>query len=294
MTDQPVRNPEVSIPLDSNHPKVPQLIDSVIILAIEAQNAFIDKYADYGQWAVDLSIPTFTYTGPDREAVFTPYFIGSTSGQSDTWMWGWNNINNFPEGVVEIAEEVYNFGAHFSEPLLTEATQPLAEDARREAGLPEADHGFGIERTFMHVAQALSGIAAPVWYRGPSGPNSYAWFLLSNPAEFSLPEASVLTTVSALTEALQSGYVSDAGMALEGYASKREGVTLDIDDTQAVLHTPGGDVNVDLDDQGRIARIHGTAGPAGAGPAGAPADEQPGTPPAPEKPKGFLAKLFGR
>ena len=36
-------------------------------------------------------------------------------------------------------------------------------------GLPVADHGFGVERTFLHVAQALSGIAAPVWYRGVTG-----------------------------------------------------------------------------------------------------------------------------
>ena len=184
----------------------------------------------------------------------------SSSGQSDTWMWGWNNINGFPEGVVEIADEVYNFGEHFDEPLLTVAQQPLGEAERTAEGLPDADYGFGVERTFVHVAQALSGIAAPLYYRAPTGNGSFVWFLLSNPAEFALPPATVLKTLSALTESLQSGYVHDAVAALTGYADKREGVTLELGEGAAVLHTTDGDVNVELDEQGRIARIFGTAG----------------------------------
>ena len=294
----PVRDAEVSIGLDSSLPKVPQLIDSVIVLAVEAQDAFIEQYVGYEQWGADLSEPLFWLESEDKRAEFVPFFVGSTSGSSQTWMWGWNNINGFPEEVVEVADEVYNFGEHFEEPLLTEAQQPLGEEAREAAGLPVADHGFGVERTFLHVAQALSGIAAPVWYRGVTGEDSFVWFLLSNPQEFRLPRASVLKTLSAITQALESGYISDGVSALQGYADKREGVTLDLTDDGAVLHTPDGDITVALDEQGRITRLQGTAGSqsqdAGASFEAAPvAAEAPPQAPA-EQPKGFFGKLFGR
>lgn len=295
MTDHPVRNPEVSISLDPNTPKVPQLIDSVIVVAIEAQNAYLEQFEGFDRWDADLTAQTFTLSGPGREVVFTPYFVGSSSGESDTWMWGWNNINNFPEGVVEVADAVFNFGGHFSEPLLTVAQQPLGEAERTAAGLPGADHGFGVERTFVHAAQALSGIAAPLYYRAPTGNGSFAWFLLSNPAEFRLPPATVLSTISALTEALQSGYVSDGIGALVGYADKREGVSLEGGEGTAVLHTPDGDVNLELDASGRITRISGTADarPAVADAPSAPQQADPASAPEPEK-KGFFGKLFGR
>ena len=260
MTDQPVRNTEISLTLNPDAPKVPQLIDGIIILAVEAQNSYLEQFEGFDRWDADLAAQTFTLSRADRNLVFTPYFVGSSSGQSDTWMWGWNNINGFPDGVVEIADEVYNFGEHFDEPLLTVAQQPLGEAERTAEGLPDADYGFGVERTFVHVAQALSGIAAPLYYRAPTGNGSFVWFLLSNPAEFALPPATVLKTLSALTESLQSGYVHDAVAALTGYADKREGVTLELGEGAAVLHTTDGDVNVELDEQGRIARIFGTAG----------------------------------
>ncbi len=37
-------------------------------------------------------------------------FIGSESNQSSTWMWGWNNVNNFPDSVIRLAQAARDFG----------------------------------------------------------------------------------------------------------------------------------------------------------------------------------------
>lgn len=57
-------------------------------------------------WDVDLSAGTLAF-GQD---VYPVQFLGSESNASNTWLWGWDNINHFPESVVKLANEMKQIG----------------------------------------------------------------------------------------------------------------------------------------------------------------------------------------
>lgn len=69
------------------------------------QNA--GKYVVKDQnWNVDFSKGIISF-GNDTYPV---QLIGSESNSSNTWMWGWNNVNNFPESLVSLANEMLSKG----------------------------------------------------------------------------------------------------------------------------------------------------------------------------------------
>lgn len=65
-------------------------------------------------WYVDFEQEYIAF-GDDKYPV---QFIGSESGVSNTWMWGWNNINNFPENLISLSNEMLRKGEEWNlEPL---------------------------------------------------------------------------------------------------------------------------------------------------------------------------------
>lgn len=65
------------------------------------------KYAVKNRdWNVDFSRGYIEF-GDDKYPV---QFIGSESSSSDTWMWGWNNINRFPEDIIALSKEILTKG----------------------------------------------------------------------------------------------------------------------------------------------------------------------------------------
>ena len=69
------------------------------------QNA--GKYVVKGQnWNVDFSKGIIAF-GND---IYPVQFIGSESNQSDTWNWGWNNVNNFDDSLLSLANEMLEIG----------------------------------------------------------------------------------------------------------------------------------------------------------------------------------------
>lgn len=57
-------------------------------------------------WHVDLQAGTIAF-GND---VYPVQFLGSESHTANTWLWGWDNINHFPDHVVSLANEMKQFG----------------------------------------------------------------------------------------------------------------------------------------------------------------------------------------
>ena len=47
-------------------------------------------------------------------------FIGSESFINNTWMWGWNNINNFSEEIIKISNETFEKGSAWGLTALTD------------------------------------------------------------------------------------------------------------------------------------------------------------------------------
>lgn len=65
-------------------------------------------------WNVDLSRGTLSF-GSDSYPV---QFIGSESSVSNSWLWGWDNVNHFPEKVVTLANKIKEIGEEWGlEPL---------------------------------------------------------------------------------------------------------------------------------------------------------------------------------
>ena len=61
-------------------------------------------------WNVDFSQGYIAF-GEDKYPV---QFIGSESSSSNTWMWGWNNINHFPEKLIALSDEALKNGKEWN------------------------------------------------------------------------------------------------------------------------------------------------------------------------------------
>ncbi len=230
---------------------VGQLVDHTIILSIEAQTEFSARYTGL-PWRVDLTEPPVFWFQREPAPMFRPHFIGSTSPRSNTWLWGWENINQFPDSVISVARHVREIGDRLGSAELTTAYQNLHSAERVYDGLIARGIPEGV---FVYCAQALSGLAAPVYYRGPVT-NGHSWFLLDNPAEFSLPTPTPKATTAAIMRALNTGDVTDHRLAVTSYAQRRQGISLvDSEPDRVVLRATGGYLGVRFDAIGRITEI---------------------------------------
>lgn len=61
-------------------------------------------------WNVDFSERSL-YFGEDEYKI---QYIGSESTVSKTWMWGWNNINNFSDELLVLANEIHDLGKEWN------------------------------------------------------------------------------------------------------------------------------------------------------------------------------------
>lgn len=241
--------------LDPDQQILPQLVDHIIVFSFEIQRAFADRYGELS-WRADLAEPASFWFEREPVALFRPHILGTSSGSSYSWLWGWHNINGFPEAVVETATAVRAWGEQLDCAELLTAEQPLDDQARQELGLATVG---AADQALVFAAAALSRLPLPAYYRAPTGDDSYAWFLLDNAEEFALPAASAVTTAAAISQAVSSGYVSRPRTALQGYADRREGVELSDDGDAVLVSANDGELRVEFDAQGRVSRITGTA-----------------------------------
>lgn len=90
--------------------------------SIAVQEAFAEYVVRDRDWYVDFTAQTLSF-GEDAYAV---QFIGSESSVSNSWMWGWNNINNFDSQLVSLANDVRTLGERWQLKALT--TKSFAMD----------------------------------------------------------------------------------------------------------------------------------------------------------------------
>lgn len=97
-------------------------------------------------WFVDFSAQTLSF-GDDA---FPVQFIGSESSVSSTWMWGWNNVNNFEPQLISLVSEVHKLGELWQLQPLTEMSFELSEDLNAHTlaivatGICKGDHCYYI------------------------------------------------------------------------------------------------------------------------------------------------------
>lgn len=250
---------DFELQIDENKDVIDQLADSILILNIEAQMLFAERYADLS-WSVDIQDDQqiFAFARQPEPAQFRAHFVGSSADSQNgrTWMWAWNNINDYPPAIFETAAFLRDVTADFNAPELATAKLPLDPQVRAAEGLPPRE-----EIAYSYATMAASDIDAPVVYKAPTGGGSFFYMLLDNPAEFSLPPANPGAIVGAITQTLETGHMKNHRGAVLCYGGRRDGVDVVEDGAKVTLQTAQGGIDVHFDDQDRIVRITGTITP---------------------------------
>ncbi|MCB7137079.1 DUF6882 domain-containing protein [Cellulosimicrobium marinum] len=233
----------------SQPPVLQDLVDDAVFLSHEHQLHLAERHGD-DAWHADMAAGRLTFTDPAGTATtYRLQFLGTGAPGPGTWMWAWNNVNDFPDDVVETAVALRDAG--------------LAEATTAEITLSE-DLGLRLAL----AAKATVGLRAH--YDAPVGGGTRAWLLLDDP-DLALPAPSVPRTVRVLSEGLLTTDVADHRRAVLAYARGRD-VTAEDDGAAVRLVLDDGTVVVTFDDRGRIAGIA----------AAAPSPAEPGSEPEPE------------
>lgn len=72
-------------------------------------------------WNVDFSEGIIRF----GNLAYPVQFIGSESAVSNTWLWGWENINGFSDEIIRLARQTRGIGRHWKLEPLTTASFPL-------------------------------------------------------------------------------------------------------------------------------------------------------------------------
>jgi hypothetical protein len=214
------------------------LADAGAFVSHEHQ-AHLAEVVRIGDWQVDAASGMFAFVDGDGVARrVRAHLIGTSSPEEGTWLWGWANVNGFPQAFVRQSERVRSLGERYAIPEFTTASLPL--DDR----LPQ---------TLVDAVKAVTGLTAH--YSAPTGNGgTRAWLLLDDPS-LALPAPTAARAVAVVTTALADGGVVDHRRALTAWAEQR-GVgleRLDADLTQLTL--ADGSLQVRFDEADRIAGL---------------------------------------
>ncbi len=75
-------------------------------------------------WSVDFNRAVIAF-GEDE---FSAQFLGSESSEDMTWLWAWENINNFSENLVEIANSIHQKGIEWGLDAFSNANCAIDEE----------------------------------------------------------------------------------------------------------------------------------------------------------------------
>lgn len=242
-------------------------VDAAAILSAEHQAHLADLHGE-DAWNAELTEGTLTFTSGDgRRTTCRAQFLGTSAPGPGTWLWGWHNVNGFPDHLLAAANAVRDSGGV---PELTTAELPLTDE------LP-----------YRLVVAAKAVASSWTHYSAPVGSGTRAWFLIEHPT-FALGPASVVRLARAIVDGISSTTVADHARAVRWYAEQR-GIALDSDAHGLRLVASDGTVTVELDGP-RAARVSVSTG----GTVAAVAAEAVAAPPA-DAPQGDRRRSwFGR
>lgn len=211
------------------------LVNRAVFYSTEVQTHFGALIAD-AEWEVDFSSdPHLTFTSTEGAVLRTrPHLLGSESGKEKTWLWGWENVNDFPDAVVGLSHEVRKFGA--------------AEDVS-ELTTPE----LSLDEELALRLTLASKEATDKWahYPAAAGAGTTVW-LLVDAAEIALPAPQVKVSVRALMQGLTQTTVTDHRAAIEAYVAKRGIPTAELPEGGLRMLFADGSADLSFDDQRRI------------------------------------------
>lgn len=188
---------------------------------------------------IDAARSRFLFTdGQGARHEVRAHFIGTSSPDDGTWLWGWDNINGFPPAFVKQSERVRVLGERYAIPEFTRRTLPLTED---------------LAPTILRAVKAVTGVTAH--FSAPTGNGATrAWLLLDDPV-LALPRPTVVRAVAVVTSALASTGPIDHRRALTAWTEQRGVGLADAGDDVVELTLDDGSLQVRFDPSGRIAGL---------------------------------------
>lgn len=224
----------------------------------------------------------FTDASGTRTA-WRAHFIGSASPADGTWLWGWDNVNGFPDAFVQQSRRIRAFGGKHAVDQLATAQLPLTDE---------------LPGRLVRAVKALTGLTAHVV--APVGPGGTKAWLLVDDAALRLPPPTVARTVGVVMSGLAGSGVADHRRALTAWADQRGAVIEPGADGLARVHVSDGTVRVRFGEGDRIVGISAGRGgdeqPLAEEPQQdlPPALPEPEPAPAPAPRRGWLTRLLGR
>ena len=211
------------------------LVNRAVFYSTEVQTHFGALIAD-AEWEVDFSSdPHLTFTPADGAVLRTrPHLLGSESDREKTWLWGWENVNDFPDAVVGLSHEVRKFGA----------AEEVSELTTPELSLDE-------ELALRLTLAAKEATDKWAHYPAAAGAGTTVW-LLVDAAEIALPTPQVKVSVRALMQGLTQTTVTDHRAAIESYVAKRGIPTAELPEGGLRMLFADGSADLSFDDQRRI------------------------------------------
>lgn len=233
-------------------------VADAVFLAFEMEAKFAELFGGFA-WDVDFVAGTFTFhTEPDT--VLRSHFLGSAAPGPGTWMWGWHNVNGFPESSVAAAERVRAAFAGSGAAALEQATVPLSPQ---------------LPLLLTLASKAATGIFASVDVPSNGGTRVY---LLLEHESLRLDPPTASRVVSVISDGIRVTDIASHRRAVESYARLR-GIDLAATGSDGVeLRLADGVISISFDALGRISSIRGQITPEQAGegaPTSEPATEMP-------------------
>lgn len=215
------------------------LVDGAAVLSTE-QQAHVARVLGQRSWQFDALRSTLTFSGPGLEPIVSrAHFVGSAAPGPSTWLWAWQNLNDYPEATIALAERVRQLGERYGVAELTRAEIPL------DPTLPER---------LVLAATYLTGVY-PHW-SGPVAGGTRALLLMEHPLLL-LPAPTRASALGAVGDALASGLVVDHRHAVASYAQVRGVTTHEVAPDVLQLALADGPGWVRFDHLGRVVALDG-------------------------------------
>jgi hypothetical protein len=218
-----------------------ELQDDAALLSFEHQLHLSEIIGEHA-WETDLAAPTFSFTGDHPMTCERVHLLGSAAPGPKSWLWSWANPFGYRKEVIELAEQVRDFGQRHDIPELSTAEVPF--DALPGSPTEPAQ----VTALMMEAAKA----ATQRWtgYQGPVGRGTRAGFVLEHP-EFVLPAPEGPRVTRVLQQSLVDLRLNDHRRAFHAYAVHR-GVNVRHHGPQMYLSGRGFSVSVQFNQQNLV------------------------------------------
>lgn len=225
------------------------LLDDGCLISNDAQFRLQDVIGEdtpYGdRFDVDLGSQVITFSGAGQLSARVHY-VGSAAPTPGTWMWGWSNVNGFPDAVLQRVRAVHDFGRQYGISELTTAELPLIHEPRQTAG------------RYAVVSSLVNGQLP--YYTAEIDQGRVVAFLVEHP-DFELRPLDTPRLMTVLQSTLMEGLVRDWHRALQQYAAFRGLTCSQRPGGLALTGSTVDEVHIDLDQLGRVTRVSGRATP---------------------------------